>query len=68
MRELRNRDPKTNWQLLSGTRLEVLDGEIVAALYETGCQLITYAPDGGSDKTFQEIKELKLPPMKSEFD
>lgn len=60
--ELKRRKLDITWQLPSGTRSEALDHETLTALYDTGCRLITYAPESGSEKTLERIKKkLKLP-------
>jgi len=45
------------WQLPTGTRSEVIDEEVAAALYRTGCRNITYAPESGSVETLNIIKK-----------
>jgi anaerobic magnesium-protoporphyrin IX monomethyl ester cyclase len=60
--ELKRRNLSITWQLPSGTRSEALDQETLTAIYETGCRLITYAPESGSERTLKSIKKmLKLP-------
>jgi len=60
--ELKRRGLDITWQLPSGTRSEALDEETLTALYETGCSLITYAPESGSEQVLKDIKKkLKLP-------
>ncbi len=60
--ELKRRDLNITWQLPSGTRSEALDQDTLTALYETGCRLITYAPESGSEETLKAIKKkLSLP-------
>lgn len=59
--ELKKRNLNITWQLPSGTRSEALDNETLQALYDTGCRLITYAPESGSEETLVRIKKkLKL--------
>lgn len=59
--ELKKRNLDISWQLPSGTRSEALDLETLTALYDTGCRLITYAPESGSERTLVNIKKkLKL--------
>ena len=59
--ELRKRNININWQLPSGTRSEALDKDTLQAIYESGCKLLVYAPESGSEKTLTEIKKkLKL--------
>jgi anaerobic magnesium-protoporphyrin IX monomethyl ester cyclase len=55
--ELKRRNLKTFWQLPSGTRSEALDEEVLQALYDTGCRLITYAPESASEETLRQIKK-----------
>lgn len=55
--ELERRGVHITYQLPSGTRSEVLDGEVLRALYRTGCRNITYAPESGSARTLQRIKK-----------
>lgn len=60
--ELKRRNLDISWQLPSGTRSEALDDQTLSALYDTGCRLITYAPESGSERTLTNIKKkLKLP-------
>jgi radical SAM superfamily enzyme YgiQ (UPF0313 family) len=52
------------WQLPSGTRSEAIDGEVAAALYETGCRNIAYAPESGAATELRRIKKkVKVPRM-----
>jgi len=55
--ELKRRNLKVSWQLPSGTRSEALDEEVLQALYDTGCRLITYAPESASKETLRDIKK-----------
>ncbi len=60
--KIEERGLKFTWQLPSGTRSEVIDDEVAAALYRTGCRNVTYAPESGSVRTLQRIKKrLRLP-------
>ncbi len=45
------------WQLPTGTRSEVVDNEVAAALHRTGCRNITYAPESGDPETLNLIKK-----------
>lgn len=45
------------WQLPAGTRSEILDDEVAAALYRTGCRNVTYAPESGSVRILDIIKK-----------
>jgi radical SAM superfamily enzyme YgiQ (UPF0313 family) len=56
--ELKRRNVSVTWQLPSGTRSEALDFETLTAIYETGCRLITYAPESGSERTLKAIKKM----------
>ncbi|MBX3414084.1 MAG: B12-binding domain-containing radical SAM protein [Pirellulales bacterium] len=55
--EIEKRGLKFTWQLPSGTRSEVIDAEVSAALYRTGCRNLTYAPESGSLRTLKRIKK-----------
>jgi radical SAM superfamily enzyme YgiQ (UPF0313 family) len=55
--ELERRGVQITYQLPSGTRSEVLDSEVLRALYRTGCRNITYAPESGSTRTLRRIKK-----------
>jgi anaerobic magnesium-protoporphyrin IX monomethyl ester cyclase len=46
-----------HWSLPSGTRSEVLDGDVLEALKETGCDYLAYAPESGSRRTLEKIKK-----------
>ena len=56
--ELKRQNLNITWQLPSGTRSEALDQETLTAIYETGCRLITYAPESGSERTLKSIKKM----------
>lgn len=61
-RQIEERGLKFTWQLPTGTRSEVVDDEVAAALYRTGCRNITYAPESGDPVTLDLIKKrVKLP-------
>ena len=45
------------WQLPAGTRSEVIDKEVAAAMYSSGCRNMTYAPESGSPTTLKRIKK-----------
>ncbi len=55
--ELKRRNLRIIWQLPSGTRSEALDSETLQALYDTGCRLLTYAPESGSENSLEVIKK-----------
>jgi len=60
--EIERRELKLTWQLPSGTRSEVMDAEVMAAMASAGCTNVTYAPESGSPRTLQAIKKkVKLP-------
>lgn len=56
-RLIEERGLKFTWQLPTGTRSEVIDGDVSAALFRTGCRNITYAPESGSAETLETIKK-----------
>ena len=56
-RLIEERGLKFTWQLPSGTRSEVLDAEVCAALHRTGCRYVCYAPESGSRETLEIIKK-----------
>jgi anaerobic magnesium-protoporphyrin IX monomethyl ester cyclase len=55
--EMKRRKLDVVWQLPSGTRSEALDTDTLQALYDTGCRLITYAPESGSEASLEIIKK-----------
>jgi radical SAM superfamily enzyme YgiQ (UPF0313 family) len=55
--EIIQRDLDIRWQLPSGTRCEVIDDEVAALLYKSGCRWLCYAPESGSEKTRELIKK-----------
>ncbi len=59
--ELERRGLRITYQLPTGTRSEVLDEEVLAALYRTGCRNICYAPESGSPRTLARIKKKVKP-------
>ncbi|MBX3411182.1 MAG: B12-binding domain-containing radical SAM protein [Pirellulales bacterium] len=56
-RLIEERGLKITWQLPTGTRSEVVDDEVAAALFRTGCRNITYAPESGDPETLDIIKK-----------
>lgn len=56
-RRIEERGMKFLWQLPTGTRSEVIDDEVAAALYRTGCRNVAYAPESGSEETLRIIKK-----------
>jgi radical SAM superfamily enzyme YgiQ (UPF0313 family) len=59
--ELERRGLAITYQLPTGTRSEVLDEEVLRALYRTGCRNICYAPESGSPETLVRIKKKVKP-------
>ncbi|MBP8128320.1 MAG: B12-binding domain-containing radical SAM protein [Candidatus Hydrogenedentes bacterium] len=55
--ELLRRDLHITWQLPSGTRCEVVDGEVAALLRRTGGSSLTFAPESGSERTRVLVKK-----------
>jgi hypothetical protein len=55
--ELKSRKLDIVWQLPSGTRSEALDSETLQALYDTGCRLLVYAPESGSEHSLEIVKK-----------
>jgi anaerobic magnesium-protoporphyrin IX monomethyl ester cyclase len=65
-RLVRERNLHITWQLPSGTRSEVIDDDVAAALFSSGCRNVTYAPESGSEKTLIDIKKkVSLPRLLS---
>ena len=63
-RKLKEADLDVTWQLPSGTRSEAIDYEVCKALSESGCRIITYAPETGSPAELTRIKKkVKLDRM-----
>lgn len=56
-RNMIERGIKITWQLPSGTRSEIIDDEVAAALYQTGCRNLCFAPESGSRDTLIRIKK-----------
>ena len=59
--ELERRGLAITYQLPTGTRSEVLDEEVLGALYRTGCRNICYAPESGSTRTLARVKKKIKP-------
>lgn len=55
--EVTGRGLKLTWDMPSGTRSEALDENILAAMYESGCNNLSYAPESGSKRTLKRIKK-----------
>jgi radical SAM superfamily enzyme YgiQ (UPF0313 family) len=45
------------WQLPDGTRSEAIDAELARLLYASGCRLLEYAPESGSQDEIDRIKK-----------
>ena len=45
------------WQLPTGTRSEVLDAEVLDALFRSGCRNVTYNPESGSQYLLDTMKK-----------
>jgi anaerobic magnesium-protoporphyrin IX monomethyl ester cyclase len=56
-REIERRKLHITYQVPVGTRSEVLDREVLEALYRTGCRNICYAPESGSAETLERVKK-----------
>jgi len=56
-REIIRRSLDISWQFPSGTRCEVVDDEVAALLGQSGCRLLCYAPESGSERTRALIKK-----------
>lgn len=60
---------KITWQIPAGTRSEAITYEVAAALKESGCKNITYAPESGSPEMLKAIKKkVVLPRMLNSID
>jgi hypothetical protein len=55
--EIERRSIRITYQVPSGTRSEVLDREVLGALFRTGCRNITYAPESGSLEILEKMKK-----------
>jgi len=55
--EILRRGLDIRWQFPSGTRCEVVDDEVAALLWESGCRAMCYAPESGSEETRKLIKK-----------
>lgn len=63
-RRLKEEDLGLTWALPAGTRSEVLDSEVLTALFVSGCRRMIYAPESGSEQTLKRIKKrVNLPKM-----
>ena len=55
--ELIGRDLDITWQMPTGTRSEVFDEEVVDLLYRSGCRLLSFAPESGSEEILRDMKK-----------
>lgn len=56
-RRIDERGMRFTWQLPTGTRSEMVDDEVAAAFYRTGCRNIGFSPESGSPETLKVIKK-----------
>jgi radical SAM superfamily enzyme YgiQ (UPF0313 family) len=56
-REIRDRGLDVTWQLISGTRSEALDAELLRAMSSAGCHTIYLAPESGSSRILDVIRK-----------
>ena len=57
-------DLDIQWSMPSGTRSEVLDGEVLALMKRSGCRSFAYAAESGSPAELKRIKKrISLPRM-----
>ncbi|HWB64751.1 MAG TPA: radical SAM protein, partial [Chitinophagales bacterium] len=56
-KELISRNVKINWQLPSGTRSEAITKEVAHYMKLSGCKIISYAPESGSEEILGTIKK-----------
>jgi len=54
---IKDRNLQITWQIPAGTRSEAIDAEVAKWLYKSGCKIITYAPESGSEETLKAIKK-----------
>ena len=63
-KELIKRDLKITWQLPAGTRSEAITEEVVHYMKLSGCTVLSYAPESGSEEILQLIKKkVSIPHM-----
>jgi radical SAM superfamily enzyme YgiQ (UPF0313 family) len=55
--ELIRRNCSFTWQLPSGTRSEVFDGEVADLIYRAGCRNLAFAPESGDPRILKDIKK-----------
>ena len=58
---LKKEHMEITWQLPSGTRSEAIDDTVCRLLYESGCRIINYAPESGSEPELKRIKKKVVP-------
>ena len=56
-RKLEEENLHITWQLPSGTRSEAIDEEVCPLLYRSGCRVMNYAPESGSQAELKRIKK-----------
>lgn len=56
-REIERRKLKFTFQLPAGTRSEIINDELVAGLYKSGCLMVSYAPESGDKEVLAKIKK-----------
>jgi len=56
-KEIRARKFNITWQMPTGTRSEVFDEELLDQLYQSGCRLLSFAPESGSPEMLESIKK-----------
>jgi radical SAM superfamily enzyme YgiQ (UPF0313 family) len=56
-KELIARGLNITWQMPTGTRSEVFDDEVVDLLYQSGCRLLSFAPESGSPEILRDVKK-----------
>lgn len=63
-KEIIRRNLNITWQLPSGTRSEAITKEVVQYMKASGCTVVTYAPESGSNKVLNDIyKKVNLKKM-----
>lgn len=56
-KEIKERKLKITWQLPSGTRSEAITPEVLREMYSSGCTIVSYAPESGSDRILQQVEK-----------
>ncbi|MBF8271391.1 MAG: Radical SAM domain protein [Magnetococcales bacterium] len=63
-REIIDRRLNITWQMPTGTRSEVFDVEVIRLLYQSGCRLLSFAPESGSVELLKSVqKQVDLTSM-----